>query len=42
MLEVDPAHRSTAKEIQDHPWINVSKDYFKLFDLTQLLKRQLA
>lgn len=22
MLEVDPAHRSTAKEIQDHPWIN--------------------
>ena len=24
MLEVDPAHRSTAMEIKDHPWVNVS------------------
>jgi serine/threonine protein kinase len=23
MLEVDPAHRSTAMEIKDHPWVNV-------------------
>ena len=23
MLEVDPAHRCTAMEIKDHPWVNV-------------------
>ena len=27
MLEVDPAHRSTAMEIKDHPWVNVSLDF---------------
>lgn len=28
MLEVDPAHRCTAMEIKDHPWVNVCQPVY--------------
>lgn len=38
MLEVDPAHRSTAKEIQDHPWVNGDNESSARRNVIQMMR----
>ena len=38
MLEVDPAHRSTAMEIKDHPWVNGDNESSARVNVIQMMK----
>lgn len=38
MLEVDPAHRSTAKEIQDHPWVSGDSESSARRNVIQMMR----